>query len=224
MTNDKRQNPLHLALQGVRKQISGWLEPEDDPEVNLERAIAQMSQDLIQLRQTVAKAIASSKRTERQERHNQALAADWYGRAQQALDEGDEAAAKVALARRQSYLEAANTLSQQLQAQRRLNQQLRQNLLNLEQKLAQSQAQQAMLVARWHSARAACHWNGDTSDPNTARAIAQFEDRIAELEAQAELAAELSGQNLERRFSALEAAQDIEREWLMLKAQHSKKH
>ncbi|MEO0948898.1 MAG: PspA/IM30 family protein, partial [Cyanobacteria bacterium J06641_5] len=67
---------------------------QDDPARDLERALAQLQQELTQLRQAVARAVATQKRTERQAHDAQQQAAEWQQRARLALQKQDEAQAR----------------------------------------------------------------------------------------------------------------------------------
>ena len=91
----------------IRSNVTAWLDAAEDPESTLEQMVADMQENLIELRQSVAQAIATQKRTERQATQAESLAQEWYGRAQQALNKGDEIQAREALSRRKTYLEKA---------------------------------------------------------------------------------------------------------------------
>ena len=52
----------------------------EDPEKILEQTVLDMQEDLFQLRQAVAQAIATQKRTERQCSQSQSTADEWYRR------------------------------------------------------------------------------------------------------------------------------------------------
>ena len=86
----------------IRSQINSLVSKAEDPEKILEQAVMDMQTDLIQVRQAVAQAIATQKRTERQYEQAKSTADEWYKRAQLALQKGDEHLAKEALTRRQS--------------------------------------------------------------------------------------------------------------------------
>ncbi|MEM7794488.1 MAG: PspA/IM30 family protein, partial [Cyanobacteria bacterium P01_C01_bin.118] len=101
----------------VRNSLNNTLNGAEDPEKLLEQTAADMQENLLQLRQAVAVAIATQKRSERQydQAHNQAR--EFYNRAQSALQKGNELLAREALNRRQSYLETAKALEGQLKQQ-----------------------------------------------------------------------------------------------------------
>jgi phage shock protein A len=99
----------------VRANVNSFISAAEDPERILEQTVMEMQHDLIQLRQAVAQAIATQKRTERQSGQAQATAEEWYRRAQLALQKGEETLAKEALTRRKSYQDTAAALNDQIQ-------------------------------------------------------------------------------------------------------------
>ena len=74
----------------IRANFNSLVSGAEDPEKILEQAVADMQDDLIDLRQSVAQAIATQKRTERQYAQANNQAKEWYGRAQLALQKGEE--------------------------------------------------------------------------------------------------------------------------------------
>jgi phage shock protein A len=101
----------------MRANLNDMLSKAEDPEKILEKAIIDMQEDLVQLRQAVASAIASQKRSQQQYNQNQSQANQWQSRAQLALQKGDENLAREALQRKKSYLETANTIKATLDQQ-----------------------------------------------------------------------------------------------------------
>ena len=62
----------------IRANINSLVGAAEDPEKILEQAVMDMQEDLVQLRQAVAGAIAAQKRTERQCSQAESTAAEWY--------------------------------------------------------------------------------------------------------------------------------------------------
>jgi phage shock protein A len=61
----------------VRSNVNDLVNKAEDPEKILDQAVIDMQEDLIQLRQAVAGAIASQKRTEQQFNQNQSQGNSW---------------------------------------------------------------------------------------------------------------------------------------------------
>ena len=122
----------------VKANVNDLIDKAEDPEKVLEQSIREMSEDLIKMRQAVAQAIASQKRTEQQYQKNQAEANKWQQRAQLALSKGDEGLAREALVRKKSFADVATTLKTQLDSQSTQVDGLRRNLVTLESKISEA--------------------------------------------------------------------------------------
>jgi len=181
----------------------------EDPETGLEQAVHDMQADLIQLRQAVAQAIATQKRSERQLAQSQSMAAEWQRRAQQILQQGDEAAARAALVRRRSYMETAAAIKAQLGQQKSIVTKLKQSLAGLECKIAEAQTRRDLFLARAHAAQVSQQLY-ETYTRSAFNAFERMEESVHQLEAQAAAMAELSGDNLADQFAALEWGSDID--------------
>ena len=72
----------------VRANVNSLVNGAEDPEKTLQQAVAEMQGDLVSMRQAVAQAIATQKRTERQNEQAARAAQEWYNRAQMALKKG----------------------------------------------------------------------------------------------------------------------------------------
>ncbi len=207
----------------IRATLNSWVSGAEDPEKILQQAVSDMQDDLVQLRQAVAQAIATQKRTERQQAQAQSTADEWYGRAQLALDKGEDDLAKEALTRRKSYLDTANTLKAQLQQQDTVVTQLKDNMRLLESKISEARTKKDMYIARARSAQASQKIQEMIGQPGTSGAMAAFErmeDRVMNLEAQSEAVGELNSSSLEGRFAELESGStdDVDAELAAMKS------
>lgn len=204
----------------IRANLNSLISRAEDPEKILEQTVIEMQDNLIRLRQAVAQAIATQKRTERQASQAEINAEEWYRRAQLALQKGDETLAREALSRRQSFLETATALRSQISQQSGVVDQLKQNMRTLESKLAEAKTKKDMYIARARSAQASAKLNEMLGNVGTGDAMAAFErmeQRVLQLEAQAEATAELNAGSLEQRFRNLESG-SVDAELEALKA------
>ncbi len=209
----------------VRSNISQLVNGAEDPEKILQQTVMEMQSDLISMRQAVAQAIATQKRTERQSEQATRTAEDWYNRAQLALQKGDEPTAKEALSRRQSYARTAQTLSTQIAQQSNIVQQLKANMGHLEHKISDARTQKDMYIARARAAQSSVRLNEMmmSNAPGGLGAFEKMEARVLDLEAQAEATAELGADSLatdsvERQFSQLENQSTLDQQLDQLKA------
>lgn len=213
---------LDRIMRVIRANLTSLVSKAEDPEKILEQTVLDMQEDLIQLRQAVAQAIATQKRTERQYSQSSTTAEEWYRRAQLALQKGDDHLAREALTRRKSYQDTATALKAQLDQQYEVVKQLKQNMLKLESKIAEAKTKKDLYIARARSAKASQQINDMLGQVGTGSAMAAFErmeEKVLQLEAQSQAVAELGVDDLEKRFEALGEADDIEAELAAMKAQ-----
>jgi phage shock protein A len=205
----------------IRANLNSLISRAEDPEKILEQTVIEMQDNLIRLRQAVAQAIATQKRTERQASQAELNAEEWYRRAQLALQKGDETLAREALSRRQSFVETATALRSQIGQQSGIVTQLKQNMRTLENKLAEAKTKKDMYIARARSAQASAKLNEMLGSVGTQDAMAAFErmeQRVLQLESQAEATAELNAGSLEQQFRNLESGGSVDAELEALKA------
>ena len=208
----------------VRANVNDLVSKAEDPEKVLEQAVIDMQEDLVQLRQAVARSIATQKRTEQQYNKNQSEANTWQQRAQLALSKGDENLAREALVRKKSFADTAASLKQQLDGQSNQVATLKRNLIALESKISEAKTKKDMLRARANAAKANRQLQDSMNNLGTSSAMGAFErmeDKVMQLEAESETAAELGGTGIEQQFAALEAGSGVDDELAAMKAQLS---
>jgi phage shock protein A len=212
---------IDRILRVIRANLNSLIGQAEDPEKVLEQAVEEMQQDLIQLRQAVAQAIATQKRTERQASQAESTAQEWYNRAQLALSKEDETLAREALTRRKSYQETAKAMQAQLSQQAGVVTKLKENMRTLESKISEAKTKKDLYIARARSAQASQKINdmlGNVGTGNAMSAFEKMEEKVLQLEAQSEAIAELGSNELEKKFAALEGGDDIDAELAALKA------
>jgi phage shock protein A len=206
----------------VRANLNDMVSKAEDPEKILEQAIIDMQEDLVQLRQAVAGAIATQKRTEQQYNKNQTEANNWQQRAQLALTKGDENLAREALTRKKANADTAGQLKSQLDQQVAQVDTLKRNLIALESKISEAKTKKDMLKSRAAAAKANEQLQNTISSLNTGGSMAAFErmeDKVLMMEARSQSAAELAGNDLESQFAMLESGSDVDDELAAMKAQ-----
>ncbi|MFB2893561.1 PspA/IM30 family protein [Aerosakkonemataceae cyanobacterium BLCC-F50] len=206
----------------VRANLNDVVSKAEDPEKILEQSIIDMQEDLVQLRQAVAQAIATQKRTQQQYNQAQTEANNWQQRAQLALTKGDENLAREALQRKKSQTETATALKSTLDQQTTTVDTLKRNLIALESKISEAKTKKDMLKSRIAAAKAQEQIQNAVGKLGTSTAMGAFErmeEKVLMMEARAQSAQELTGSNLEQQFAALEAGSDVDDELMRMKAQ-----
>src|ERR1700722_13958109 len=82
----------------------------EDPEMMLEQTYQDLQNNLIQVRQAVAQAIATEKQLEQQLQKNRDQATTWQNRAAMAVQQNNDELARQALQRKQQFAQAAADL------------------------------------------------------------------------------------------------------------------
>jgi len=206
----------------IKANINSLLQKTEDPEKILEQAVSDMQEDLVKMRQAVAQAIASQKRTERQANQAQSTAEEWKKRAQLALEKGNEDLAREALTRRQNYQQTAESLNQQLSQQNQVIDKLKSDMRKLESKISEAKNKKDMYIARARSAEATQRVNEFLQGVNTGNSLSAFEqmeERVYEMEASAEASQEMGQDDIEQQFAALEQGSNVDTELNEMKQQ-----
>jgi phage shock protein A len=187
--------------------------------------------DLVKIRQSYAEVTATQRRLLKQKEQCDAMAQDWYKRAQLALEKGNDDLAKEALQRRQQQTDEANDLQSQLDSQADSLDKLFEGMKMLEKKISENKAKKDQMVARARTAESTQKVNdmisGVTGKAST-DAFTRMEQKVEALEAAAEVSAEMgsitgnalpgsAGASIEDQFKALEASNEIDDELAKMK-------
>ncbi|MCX5962570.1 MAG: PspA/IM30 family protein [Cyanobacteria bacterium] len=204
----------------VKATVNDKITKRQDPEQQLEEIVAKLQVDLVNLRQAVAESIALQKRTDRQRHQANLQAESWYKKAQLAVSKGNEDVGHDALTRRRAYQLTATAMGEQQKEQLKLVANLKQNMRQLESKVIDLKNKKDIYIARARSAQATLKLSDLLDSSGTSEVLQAFErmeDKVLNLEAQAELAQDMSDNQLEKRFEALGEAEEIDAELAELK-------
>ena len=198
----------------ARSNLTHWINQNQDPEVVLEQMIQEFQGEMLNLRQTVAHANATYKRTERQYRQTQQRSQEWYAQAEKAMAEHQEGAAREALTQRKILLETARSLQQQLEPQQQIMNRLKNDLRTLELKLADARTRKDLYLVRSRSAQATQRMNAVLGrlQSSTGGLFETMEERVLDLESQAKASTELRDlplDPLDAQFIALESVENL---------------
>jgi phage shock protein A len=209
----------------LRSNINSMVSKAEEPEKILNQLLIDMREQFITAKKQVAVAIADEKRLYAKFTESKQSSADWEKKAMLALQKGDEGLAREALARKTEADGMAEQWQTQWVAQKQATEQLRQALNQLNLKIGEAKRKKDLLIARAKRAEAQKTIQstmGGLNDNSAFDAFERMTEKVAQTEAEAEaagdLAAELSGQNLEDKFKALEADTGTEDALAALKA------
>lgn len=213
---------IERVLRLFRSNINSFAAAREDPEKILEQTVYEMQENLVSMRQAVATAIATQKRTERQAAQAQSTEEEWYRRASMALQQGNEALAREALTKRKAYQQTATALLEQIGQQKTLVAKLKKDMQSLELKISEAKTKKDMYIARARSAEASLRVQemlGEVGETNSVKAFEKMEDKILELEAKQQAIAISGADELENKFASYGDGDDVDAELSKMKAQ-----
>ena len=184
---------------------------------------------LLNERQSYAEISATQKRSIKQKETAESLAADWYKRAQLALEKGDEELAKEALSRRQLQTDIVESTGKNIAVQEEAVDKLYNSMMALQEKIETAKREKDMMVARAKTAKTSVQVNdmlNQVSGDSSMAAFDKMKAKVENLEAQAEVAGELAASSslstsatLEDRFKELESGSKLDDELEAMKRQ-----
>lgn len=195
----------------LKSNINDIISKAEDPEKILNQLIIDMKEQLIAAKKQVAVAIADEKRLRKQMDAEYQQAEEWERKAMLAIRAGNDDLAKQALGRKTEHESISKQFEEQWMAQKQASDSLRSALRQLANKIEEAGRKKNILIARQKRAEAQKTIQ-DTmsglSDTGAFDAFDRMSEKVekmeAEAEASAELAGDLSGNNLEAQFDKLE--------------------
>jgi len=210
----------------AKSNLNNLVKSLEDPEKVMNQAVEDMQADLVKVRQSYAEVTATQRRLLKQKEQAEALANDWYQRAQLALQKNEDGLAKEALTRRQQQMETVQGLQQQVDAQTSSIDQLYNSMQMLESKIMEAKAKKDQMIARARTAQSTQKVNdmlSGVTGKTSMDAFTRMEEKVEALEASAEVSAEmgqlnaLPGGDIEKEFKMLEAGSAVDEELKRMK-------
>lgn len=215
-------NRLSLLM---KSNVNAAISKAEDPEKVLNQLLVGMREQFIKAKKQVAIAIADEKRLYAKMNQSKTSATEWEKKAMLALSKGDEGLAREALTRQQSETQLHTDWQKQWVAQKQATETLRAQLGQLQKKIDEARRKKDLLIARQKRAEAQKSIQqtmGGLNDNSAFDAFDRMTEKVEQNEAEAdaagELAADLSGDNLEDKFAALEHESGTEDALAALKA------
>jgi len=195
----------------LKANINDIISKAEDPEKILNQLIVDMKEQLIEAKKQVAVAIADEKKLKKQLDNELNLSREWEKKAMMAIRAGRDDLAREALMRKTEHDNLATEFQGQWEAQKAAADQLRDALRRLNAKIEEAKRKKNLLIARQKRAQAQKtiqNTMAGLNDTGAFDAFSRMEEKIgrmeAEAEASAELAEEMTGDNLASKFADLE--------------------
>lgn len=217
-------NLLERVLTLLRANLDTVVEKAEDPEKVLRQLQVDMRNQLVQVKTQVATAIAESHRLQKLGQEKKAEADIWLKKAEHTVQQGNDEAARTALAHYNTMLKQAARYQQLRKEQEQFVLTMRNALRQLEAKHAEVETTLNILAARRRNALIqqrvfeALH---KTSNQENKERTAKARDAVLDAEARAQALAEIHRRNPDTQLEQLSSEQLIEQQLQALKQHHT---
>lgn len=198
----------------IRANLNDLVDRAEDPEKMIKQVILDMQNQLIQLKTQVAISIADEHMLEKRMHEHEEKAAEWFHKAEIAVDKKKDDLARGALERHKSYERLKENFDEQVQDQKVQVENLKAALRKLEQKLAEAQSKADLLIAQHRRSRTSSRASDAAMAMDSNSKVAAFErlkDKVIRAEAVSQAKAEVVNDSLEDQFEELSKSDEVEK-------------
>jgi phage shock protein A len=174
----------------IGSNINSMLEGAEDPEKLARLMIKEMEDTLIEMKSGCAKTMAEAKRATRAQEQAEARTGEWSSKAELALQKGREDLAREALIKKRAHAQQVEALKTEVNDLSDLVEQYRQDISQVEEKLATAREKHRVLVQRHsHAAKKKVAQTRirKVDNNDVLLRFEDFENRIDRMEAEADL-------------------------------------
>ena len=205
----------------VSSNISAMLDKAEDPEKLIKLMIREMEDTLVEIKASCAGVLANSKKVQRQMQEVQSRSKFWEEKAALAVNKGRDDLAREALVEKRRYADAYVALERELAEHNVLQEQYKEDIIQLEEKLGTSREKQRLLVQRHIRVVGKMRAQEEIRRIDSSEAVFKFEElenRIERMEAEADLVNFGRKPDLEEELESLDVDDEIEAELQTLKS------
>ena len=198
----------------IRANLNDLIDKAEDPEKMINQVILDMQNQLMQVKTQVAIAIADQHVLEKKQKDNAEKEAEWIRKAELAVDKKQDDLARAALERSMSYKQMTESFDSLMADQKTEVDNLKSALHRLEQKLAEAQSKSEMLIAKHRRARALAKASDAQlaiGDRSKSAVFDRMQSKVLRAEAVSHVKTEMTNENIEDKFAALEKQDEIEK-------------
>jgi len=210
----------------INSNLNAMLSKAEDPEKLIRLMIQEMEDTLVEIKSSCAGAIATRKKLEREQAEVGRKVTQWDDRARLAMEKGREDLAREALTEKKRYRERADSFAQETADAEELVGQYQKDIEQLEDKLARAREKQRVLVQRHIHAQKKKKAQAGIRKVETSESLLRldhFENRIEQMEAEADLVNYKRKPSLESEIEHLAVDEEVEKELRDLKKKVSDK-
>ncbi len=208
----------------ISSNLNSMLDKAEDPEKLIKLMIREIEDTLVEIKASCAGALAGRKKVRRRLDEIKSKQNFWGQRAGLAVDKGRDDLAREALSEKRRYTQQAEALEQELAEHDVMVDRYQGDIRQLEDKLLKAREKQRVLVQRHIRARRKKRAQEEIRRVDNHETMSRFdalENRVEQMEAEADLAAPDRKTALDEEFDKLLDDDDIEKELEALKTRRS---
>jgi phage shock protein A len=198
----------------VRANLNDLIDRAESPEKMVKQVMLDMQNQFMQVKTQVAMSIADLHLLEKKKKENDDRETEWMHKAELAVEKKKDDLARAALDRAMNFKRISASFDEQIADQRTQVEILKTALQRLEQKIAEVQSKSDLLLAQHRRSRTA-EKAGDVQlqigNNNNGATLDRVKNKVLRAEAIGQAKMELSGENVEESFAAMEKEDEIER-------------
>ena len=207
----------------INSNINDLIDKVEDPERMIKQIIREMDENIRYSKEGVITAITSEKQLFRELEQHRTHVEQWQNKAEVAMKNDNEELARAALGQKKEHEKIVNRIEPMWRAASRTSNDLKHQLKQLEDKLADAKRKRGSLAARQRAAQTQEYMinTGIDFDSHlmTQDKFNRMEDKVMEMEARAQACSELNDQNCfqDEIYVEMEIEAEINSEMDMLK-------
>jgi len=220
-------NLLERVLTLLRANLNAVAEKSEDPEKALRQLQLDMRNQLVQVKTQVATAIAEERKLGKRNEELQADARQWLKKAELAIQQNNEHAARDFLSRYNDLNRQIRRYAQQQKEQEQLVSTMRGVLRQLEAKISEVDTTIELLITRKRSALLQQRVYDTLSTSGSAKdkeRASRAQETLLEVEARARALADLQQRDLDTQLARLSQEQLVEKQIQQLKQKKGQSH
>lgn len=200
----------------IRANLNDLIDQAEDPEKMIKQVVLDMQNQLLQLKTQVAMSVADHHLLVKKRTENEELAADWVRKAQFAVDRQQDDLGRAAIEKSIAFRRSAESFGQQIEDQNVEVANLKEALIKLQVKLAETQGQAEVLIAQHRRAKVskkAAHTRWKVAELDAATTFARMKGKLSQTEAEAVGMNHVLNdtRSVEDRLAAFERDEEVER-------------
>ena len=205
-----------------KANVNDILDKAEDPEKMIKQMVIEMEESVNKSTLSVAQAVANERKLEKKIQKAESDVSEWMAKAKQAIEAGRDDLAKAALEKKSAAERNLTDLKPIHEQAKATADKLRSQLDQLKSKLDEARTRQSTLIARAQTAKTQKQLNSAASGvgSDAFSKFDKFENKVEELETQAEVMGELGGNDasLDEEFKQL-GSSSADDELLKLKSE-----